>query len=241
MGQAGTDPVGCPEPAGQPVPGAAAVPAIGADGWYAGARRYESKHWDARPDGVDAELLVLHNISLPAGQFGGPHIQDLFTGRLDFAADASFASLRGVRVSCHFLVRRDGSVLQFVPTLARAWHAGQSSFQGRSACNDFSVGIELEGSDHMAFSPEQYAALVPLTLAIAARHPVRDVVGHEHIAPGRKTDPGPFFEWQRYRNMVVAEQQHRAQIAGTKSPGFDQKNGTGLVPAHPELRILLGN
>lgn len=223
------------------MPAAAPVPAIDADGWYTAGRRYATTHWDARPDGIEVDLLVLHNISLPAGQFGGPHIQDLFTGRLDFAADPSFASLRGVRVSAHFLVRRNGAVLQFVPTTGRAWHAGQSSFQGRSACNDFSVGIELEGSDDVAFSPAQYAALVPLTLAIAQRHPVGDVVGHEHIAPGRKTDPGPHFQWQQYRQMLVAEQQHRAQNAGTSPPGPEQKNGTKLAPAHRELRILLGN
>jgi AmpD protein len=204
-------------------------PGIDADGWYGAARRYETSHCDARPAGVDAELLVLHNISLPAGQFNGPHIEDLFTGRLDFSADPSFTGLRGVRVSAHFLVRRDGSVIQFVPTTARAWHAGQSSFNGRAACNDFSVGIEIEGSDDVAFSPAQYAALVPLTRAIAARHPINDVLGHEHIAPGRKTDPGPHFDWQHYAGALVAEQQQGAKI--------DQKNGTELVHAYRPLRI----
>ncbi len=209
------------------------APMVDAAGWYTAARRQATRHCDARPDGVDADLLVLHNISLPAGQFGGPYIEDLFTGRLDVSAHPSFASLRGVRVSAHFLVRRDGSVVQFVPTVARAWHAGQSSFAGRSACNDFSVGIEVEGSDAVAFSPAQYAALVPLTLAIAARHPIADVVGHEHIAPGRKTDPGPHFDWQYYADALVAEQQQRAKI--------DQKNSTELVHAYRPLRILPGN
>ncbi len=205
-------------------------PAIDRDGWYSQARRLDSPHCDARPRGVDCELLVIHNISLPAGQFGGPHIEHLFTGHLDYNADPSFDSLRGVRVSAHFLVRRDGSVIQFVPTLARAWHAGKSSFAGRSACNDFSVGIEVEGSDDVAFSPAQYAALVPLSLAIAARHPLTDVVGHEHIAPGRKTDPGPHFSWQHYAALLVAEQQQRAAA--------EQKNGTRLVRARLPLRIF---
>ncbi len=208
-------------------------PTIDADGWYTAARRYVSPHCDARPDGMPVDLLVLHNISLPRGQFGTPHIADLFTGRLDFTADPSFADLRGLRVSSHFLVRRDGVVLQFVPTLARAWHAGQSQFGSRSACNDFSVGIEVEGTDDVAFSPAQYAALVPLTLAIAARHPVADVLGHEHIAPGRKTDPGPFFAWPHYAALLAQEQQQRALA--------DQKNGTALVPAYRELRIIPAN
>jgi AmpD protein len=208
-------------------------PTVDAAGWYGAARRVDSPHYDARPDGVDASLLVLHNISLPAGQFGGPYIEDLFTGRLDVNADPSFADLKGVRVSAHFLIRRDGSVIQFVPTVARAWHAGQSHFDGRDACNDFSVGIELEGSDDVAFSPAQYAALLPLTLAIAARHPVTDVLGHEHIAPDRKTDPGPHFAWQYYADALVAEQQQRAKI--------DQKNSTELVHAYRPLRIFPAN
>jgi AmpD protein len=204
-------------------------PAIDADGWYSAARRHDSPHHDARPQGVVADLLVIHNISLPAGRFGGPHIEDLFTGRLDYNADPGFESLRNVRVSAHFLVRRDGRVIQFVPTVARAWHAGQSSFGGRTACNDFSVGIEVEGSDDVAFSPAQYAALVPLSLAIAVRHPITDVIGHEHIAPGRKTDPGPHFSWQHYADLLVAEQQQRANV--------DQKNSTELVHAYRPLRI----
>jgi AmpD protein len=209
------------------------LPAIDPAGWYTGAQRYDSPHGDARPDGMAVDLLVIHNISLPAGQFGGHHIADLFTGRLDLTADPSFASLAGVRVSSHFLVKRDGRVVQFVPTVARAWHAGQSEFAGRSKCNDFSVGIEVEGSDDVAFSPAQYAALVPLTLAIAARHPITDVLGHEHIAPGRKTDPGPHFAWPHYAGLLVAEQQQR-EVS-------DQKNGTALVHAHRPLRIFPAN
>ena len=175
--------------------GALARAAIGADGWCEGAFRYDSPNFDARPAGMPVELLVVHNISLPAGRFGGPHIADLFTNRVDFAADPSFAALRGLTVSAHFLVRRDGRVLQFVSCNERAWHAGVSRFGGRDQCNDFSVGIEMEGSDFVAFSPAQYETLAALTMALAARYPIAAVQGHEHVAPGRKTDPGPFFDW----------------------------------------------
>ena len=173
--------------------------AVGADGWCAGAARYPSPHCDARPPGVAPTLLVIHSISLPAGQFGGPHVSDLFTGRLDLGADASFAALRGVRVSAHFLIRRDGRIVQYVSADARAWHAGASAFQGRARCNDFSIGIELEGGDRVAFEAAQYDALAPLTRALQGRYRLAAVCGHEHIAPGRKTDPGPCFDWRRYR------------------------------------------
>jgi AmpD protein len=176
---------------------------VGADGWYGQATRYDSPNFDARPAGAQVELLVVHNISLPAGRFGGPHIADLFTNRVDFAADPSFADLRGLSVSAHFLVRRDGRVIQFVSCNERAWHAGVSSFDGREQCNDFSVGIEVEGSDHVAFLPAQYESLAVLTRALAERYPLRAVQGHEHIAPGRKTDPGPFFEWETYAEKLA--------------------------------------
>jgi AmpD protein len=175
---------------------------VGADGWCAQACRYDSPNFDARPPGAAIELLVIHNISLPAGQFGGPHIADLFTNRVDFHAHPSFSDLRGLEVSAHFLVRRDGRVLQFVSCEQRAWHAGRSRFEGREQCNDFSIGIEMEGSDHVAFSPAQYESLAGLTRALCARYHLTAVQGHEHIAPGRKTDPGPFFEWERYRSML---------------------------------------
>ncbi|MDB5909438.1 MAG: N-acetylmuramoyl-L-alanine amidase family protein [Massilia sp.] len=176
---------------------------VGADGWYGQATRYDSPNFDARPAGAQVELLVVHNISLPAGRFGGPHIADLFTNRVDFAADPSFADLRGLSVSAHFLVRRDGRVIQFVSCNERAWHAGVSSFDGREQCNDFSVGIEVEGSDHVAFLPAQYESLAVLTRALAERYPLRAVQGHEHIAPGRKTDPGPFFAWETYAEKLA--------------------------------------
>ena len=177
---------------------------IDAKGWCAAARRQPSPNHDARAAGVAIDLLVVHNISLPPGVFGGACIEDLFCNRLDCSADPYFAQLRGLQVSAHFLVRRDGSLLQFVSTLERAWHAGISCFDGHQRCNDFSVGIELEGSDFVPFAPAQYVTLAALTCALQVRHGLRNVVGHEHIAAGRKTDPGPYFDWNRYRVDYLA-------------------------------------
>jgi AmpD protein len=177
-----------------------------ADGWCVGAQRDASPNVDERPQAAIISLLVIHNISLPAGRFGGPYIADLFCNRLDIAADPSFADLRGVRVSVHFLIRRDGALIQFASTHARAWHAGASSFAGRMHCNDFSIGVEVEGCDSEPFTDAQYQTLVRLTVALQQAHPLTDVAGHMHIAPGRKTDPGPFFDWRRYRDAVQSGQ-----------------------------------
>jgi len=175
---------------------------VDATGWCTAALRMPSPNCDARPEGMPIDLLVVHNISLPAGRFGTPYIYDLFSNRLDTKADPSFAELAGVRVSSHFLVARDGRLTQFVSTHDRAWHAGLSAFDGRERCNDFSIGIELEGSDCEPFEDAQYRVLAALTDALAAAHPLRAVAGHEHIAPGRKTDPGPHFDWARYRALL---------------------------------------
>ncbi|MET3133738.1 AmpD protein [Oxalobacteraceae bacterium GrIS 1.11] len=175
---------------------------VGQDGWCRNVSRYESSHRDARPSGTEIDLLVIHNVSLPAGRFGGPHVSDLFTGRLDYNADPSFASLRGLKVSAHFLVRRDGQMIQYVSANERAWHAGVSEFQGRQQCNGFSIGIEMEGTDLVAFMPAQYAALARLTAALQQRYRLAEVCGHEHIAPGRKTDPGPCFDWNLYKKIL---------------------------------------
>lgn len=179
---------------------------IDAAGWCDHAQRLPSPNFDARPQAGaqldaplgDISLLVIHNISLPPSQFGGPYIADLFANTLDYQLDPYFEQLRPLRVSAHFLIRRDGSLLQFVSTRDRAWHAGISSFCGRERCNDFSIGIELEGSDFVPFEAAQYDALLALTLALRRRHRLTDIAGHEHIAPGRKTDPGPFFDWHGY-------------------------------------------
>ena len=177
--------------------------AIGDDGWLAdagsGVERIRSPNFDERPDDSQPTLIVVHNISLPPGSFGGRAIDALFTNTLDFDADPYFATLVGLRVSAHLLVRRNGDVVQFVPFVARAWHAGVSTFGGRERCNDFSIGIELEGDDFSAFDDEQYVALVALIDALARRYPIDAIAGHSDIAPGRKTDPGPFFDWSRVR------------------------------------------
>jgi N-acetyl-anhydromuramoyl-L-alanine amidase len=160
-------------------------------------RIVESPNCDDRPPGVEVSLVVLHSISLPPGQYGGDSIERLFTNRLDPAAHPYFAEIRDLKVSSHFLVRRDGEIIQFVPVERRAWHAGASSWRGRSRCNDFSVGIELEGTDDSAFEDAQYAALRSLLIDLRAKLPLRDIAAHSEIAPGRKTDPGARFDWQR--------------------------------------------
>jgi AmpD protein len=208
----------------------AAVAAVAADGWWAAALRYDSPHCDPRPcrDLSDITLLVIHNISLPGGCFGGPHVSDLFTGRIDYNADPSFADLRGLKVSSHFFVRRDGRVIQYVSADHRAWHAGRSSFRGREKCNDYSIGVELEGSDDTPFAAAQYAALAVLTVALQARYPLTDVQGHEQIAPGRKTDPGPLFDWECYRQKWVELLKEKAMAE------------PGLVGATAGLRFVKG-
>ena len=175
---------------------------IAADGWASQVMRMPSPNCDTRPAGAGISLLVIHNISLPPGQFGGAYIADLFTNQLEYGAHPYFEQLRPLRVSAHFLIRRDGAVMQFVSANERAWHAGVSAFAGRERCNDFSIGIELEGSDFEPYAASQYTSLLGLTAALQTRYPLTDVVGHEHIAPGRKTDPGPFFDWQHYRQEL---------------------------------------
>ncbi|MED5617975.1 1,6-anhydro-N-acetylmuramyl-L-alanine amidase AmpD [Ideonella sp. BN130291] len=165
------------------------------DGWWRGARACASPNFGPRPESTPIDLVVLHSISLPPGVYGGDEIERLFTNRLDWEAHPYFQQIRGLQVSAHFLVRRDGQTVQFVSCDARAWHAGRSQWQGRDNCNDFSIGIELEGLEGETFHPAQYTALVPLLRAVAARYPVRHVVGHEHVAAGRKIDPGPGFDW----------------------------------------------
>lgn len=169
------------------------------DGLLEGARCIASPNCDARPTGTQVELIVVHNISLPPREFGGPGIVDLFLNRLDSTAHAYYAGIAPLRVSAHFLIRRDGALIQFVPCVQRAWHAGVSRWRGRERCNDFSIGIELEGADEIPFEEAQYARLVTLLAAIKGRYPIVDIVGHADVAPGRKTDPGVAFEWDRIK------------------------------------------
>ena len=171
-------------------------------GWCARAVQHPSPNFDARPDGVDISLIVIHNISLPPNQFGGEWITDLFLNRLDPQAHPYFETIHTFEVSAHFLIRRNGEIVQFVSCDARAWHAGQSSFRGQPNCNDYSIGIELEGLEGDRFEPARYAALARLCRALARRYPIDAIVGHEHVAPGRKHDPGPGFDWRHLRTLL---------------------------------------
>lgn len=173
------------------------LPELDAQGWLEGARRVPSANCDARPAGEAVRLVVIHNISLPPGEFGGSGVEALFTNRLDAEEHPYYAGIRDLRVSAHFFIRRDGELVQFVPCGLRAWHAGASSWRGRQRCNDFSIGIELEGSDELPFSDAQYAALNRLLAVLAGRYAIEGLAGHADIAPGRKTDPGPHFDWKR--------------------------------------------
>lgn len=170
---------------------------IDAQGLLVGGEYIPSPNCDDRPAGA-IELLVIHNISLPPGEFGGDGVQQLFTNTLDAAAHPYYSTIAELKVSAHFFVRRDGRLIQFVPCLKRAWHAGESCWQSKSRCNDFSVGIELEGSDTVPFTDAQYAALNRLSMALRAAYPACCIAGHSDIAPQRKTDPGPYFDWVRY-------------------------------------------
>ena len=164
-------------------------------GWYRFARHLASPNFGARPAGAQIDLIVLHSISLPPGAYGGNQVQELFTNRLDWDADPYFDRIRGMEVSSHFYVRRDGELWQFVSCDDRAWHAGASSWRGRDNCNDDSIGIELEGLEGQTFEDEQYETLTSLCPVIAQHYPVAFIAGHEHVAPGRKQDPGSGFDW----------------------------------------------
>ena len=174
-------------------------------GWLRGSRQVRSPNFDARPDQVPIDLIVVHAISLPPGEFGGPHIEELFCNYLDPTQHPYFASVAQLRVSAHFLIQRSGALTQFVSLENRAWHAGISEWRGRSACNDFSIGIELEGSDDQPFTDAQYAALRDLVITVAGQmseFATDRIVGHSDIAPTRKTDPGPYFDWARLRGSL---------------------------------------
>ena len=174
-----------------------------ATGRLRGARQVESPNCDDRPPGQAPELLVVHGISLPPGEFGGPWIDALFTNTLPPDEHPYFATIAGLRVSAHVLVRRDGSAVQYVPFQRRAWHAGTSQWRGRERCNDFSIGIELEGTDDVPYTAAQYTMLARLVRALRRAYPIADVAGHSDIAPSRKTDPGPAFDWARLRRLLV--------------------------------------
>jgi len=187
---------------GDATPISSSAPVFDDEGRLARALQIPSPNYDARPAGSPVSLLVIHSISLPPGEFGGPAVIDFFLNRLDHAAHPYFEQIRDLQVSSHFFIRRSGELIQFVPCLQRAWHAGRSTWKGRQRCNDFSIGVELEGTDDSTFSGSQYAQLAQLTRELRRAHPIRDIVGHSDIAPGRKTDPGSGFDWGRYRSMI---------------------------------------
>jgi N-acetyl-anhydromuramoyl-L-alanine amidase len=172
------------------------------NGWYSQALRHDSPNFGPRPEGACIDLLVVHSISLPPGQYGGNEVQALFTNQLDWDAHPYFAQIRGLEVSSHFYIRRDGALLQFVSCDDRAWHAGQSAYRGRSNCNDDSIGIELEGLEGELFESAQYACLARLSQALARHYPITHIAGHEHIAPGRKQDPGSGFDWAVLKSLT---------------------------------------
>jgi AmpD protein len=181
-------------------------------GWWRHARQVRSANFGARPAAEQVSLAVVHSISLPPGQYGGDAVERFFTNSLDPGEHAYFVGLRDLRVSAHFFIRRDGGVLQFVSCDERAWHAGVSSWAGREDCNDFSIGIELEGLEGECFEPAQYAALARLLRSAARQYPIDAVVGHEHIAPGRKGDPGPGFDWLALAHKVGGRPRVASQV-----------------------------
>lgn len=189
--------------------------AVDTGGRVAAATRIDSPNRDARPPGVVPTLVVIHGISLPPGRFGGDGIARLFTNTLDPAAHPFYATIAHLRVSAHFLIRRDGELVQFVPCGQRAWHAGVSAWRGRARCNDYSVGIELEGTDATPYAKAQYRRLAALLRALRARYPLAEAVGHSDVAPGRKTDPGPAFDWDALARLAGA----RRLPAGSARPG----------------------
>lgn len=183
------------------------IKALRQTGRLESARWHPSPNYGPRPDDAPISLLVVHNISLPPGEFGGPYIEDFFTNRLNPELHPYFSTIADMRVSAHALIRRDGSLVQFVSLLERAWHAGRSSFQGVEECNDFSIGIELEGTDDIPYTPEQYRVLAELSTVICSAWPditCDRITGHCDIAPGRKTDPGPVFDWQAFQSTLQA-------------------------------------
>lgn len=175
---------------------------VNARGWLSGVRRVPSPNFDARPPNQKASLLIIHSISLPPEQFSGGGVEQLFTNTLNCDEHPYYNKLRGVKVSAHFFIRRNGGITQFVSCNQRAWHAGVSEWWGKTRCNDFSLGVELEGSDLAPYTDAQYKKLQYLTRRLQRNYPLKQIVGHADVAPGRKTDPGPLFDWGKYLNSL---------------------------------------
>ncbi len=204
--------------------------ALWEDGWYRFARRQPSPNFGPRPTGALTDLIVLHSISLPPGVYGGDEVLALFDNRLDWDAHPYFTSIRGLQVSAHFFIRRNGELWQFVDCGARAWHAGRSCYRGREECNDDSIGIELEGLEGGPFEAEQYDSLIGLCAAIGQRYPVAHVAGHEHIAPGRKADPGAGFDWRALQRGLGWDDRMFPAVAGSTQPPCSGSPGPAAMP-----------
>ena len=194
-------------------PEAAAAGPLWRNGWYRYARALASPNFGPRPAAAETDLIVIHSISLPPGDYGGGNVQRLFINELDWDAHPYFQGIRGMQVSSHFFISRTGGLWQFVSCDARAWHAGQSSYRGRVNCNDDSIGIELEGLEGNSFEADQYETLNALCAALITHYPVAHIAGHEHIAPGRKHDPGPGFDWQELTQSLA--------LSATSFPALD--------------------
>ncbi len=186
------------------------------EGWWRHARRLRSPNFAPRPDGTQVTLAIVHSISLPPGEYGSDAVERFFTNRLDAAAHPYFEQISAQRVSSHFFIRRDGDVVQFVSCDQRAWHAGTSLWRGRDNCNDWSIGIELEGLEGERFERAQYRALIRLLGALRVRYPLTEVIGHEHVAPSRKADPGDRFEWPRLARAFLGRLATAKDLAKTK-------------------------
>lgn len=193
---------------------------IDTSGYLDNAYFIGSPNFDERPSGYEINLLVIHNISLPPNEFGGGGVIELFMNQINPDTHPYYHSLLNLKVSAHFFIRRDGQIIQFVSCNKRAWHAGVSCWRGKTHCNDFSIGIELEGSDTLPFTALQYAKLASITLALQKSYPIKDIAGHSEIALGRKTDPGPHFDWTSYRALLCPKALH-----GTNADQNSQKNG----------------
>lgn len=211
-------------------------PKLTDEGIVEGVRYIASPNCDERPTACRVELLVIHYISLPPGRFGGRAIEDFFTNRLDPRAHPFFASIATLKASAHFLLRRNGAVIQFVPCAKRAWHAGESSWRGRARCNDFSIGIEVEGNEDVPFTAAQYRRLATLTRALAARYPISEIVGHSDIAPSRKTDPGPQFDWARFGALLGADWRAAIKAAAARRRRDARAGKTRPAVARPRRR-----
>ena len=209
------------------------------DGWIKNVKQIKSPYYNDRPARQPISLLVIHNISLPPNQYGGPYVEQLFTGKLDPNGHSYFADIHQLQVSSHLFIRRDGEIIQFVPFDKRAWHAGKSVFEGKENCNDFSIGIEMEGCDTDNFTDAQYQQLTNVTIVLQQTYPIKNITGHSDIAPGRKTDPGPYFNWHYYQTLVNQQTQINAIINQINSIKHELHHLNLWQPSPPAAEAFL--